>query len=377
MAPLAQAVTVSLQDLQNAAIPGGVSFETLQQAFGPDSLGILVVKDVPQEFAQLRHVALSYGSYLGNLPKDELALAYRRLTDKLENANAKYLTGWSLGKETLKNGQADTFKGSYYANCAFYVNPSLDCAEPTAEFSPETFPEYLSPNIWPAESVLPGMKPAVTSLCRLIIDVAVLVARACDRFAEEEMPGYPKGYLEHVVSTSNTTKARLLHYFPQGASGAAAEGDEDDWCGTHLDHGCLTGLTSAMFIDEKEVSPAVPGAASLNGGPLPPLEELAASPDAAAGLYIRSRTGETVQVRIPRDCIAFQTGEALERITAGKFKAVPHFVRGVRAGVSDGRVARNTLAVFTQPNLGEEVDIEQHLTFGEFARGVVTKNTVS
>jgi hypothetical protein len=31
-----------------------------------------VVKNVPQEFVQLRHVALSYGSYLGNLPKEEL-----------------------------------------------------------------------------------------------------------------------------------------------------------------------------------------------------------------------------------------------------------------------------------------------------------------
>lgn len=53
-------------------ILGNVSFETLQQAFGPDSLGILVVKDVPQEFAQLRHMALSYASYLGNLPSEEL-----------------------------------------------------------------------------------------------------------------------------------------------------------------------------------------------------------------------------------------------------------------------------------------------------------------
>ncbi|KAK5992478.1 hypothetical protein PT974_05885 [Cladobotryum mycophilum] len=363
MAPLAQAVTVSLEDLKN----GNVSFEALQQAFGPDSLGILIVKDVPQEFAQLRHLALSYGSYLGNLPGEELA--------KLENPKAKYLTGWSLGKETLKNGQADTFKGSYYANCAFYVDPNLDCAEPTPEFSPETFPEYLSPNVWPTENVLPGMKPAVTGLCHLIIDVAVLVARACDRFAEREIQGYPKGYLEHVVSTSNTTKARLLHYFPQPAG--LEEGDEDDWCATHLDHGCLTGLTSAMFIDEKKTSPAVPEVKNLNGASLPPLDELPSSPDAAAGLYIKSRTGETVQVKIPRDCIAFQTGETLERITAGRFKAVPHFVRGVRASVSDGRVARNTLAVFTQPNLGEEVDAEQHLTFGEFARGVVAKNTVS
>lgn len=213
----------------------------------------------------------------------------------------------------------------------------------------------------------------MTDLCSLIIDVAVLVARACDRFAEKEIQGYPKGYLEHVVSTSNTTKARLLHYYPQGKDDAA-EGDEDDWCATHLDHGCLTGLTSAMFIDEQETSTAVP---ANDGASLPALSELPASPDPSAGLYIKSRTGETFQVKIPRDCIAFQTGETLERITAGKFKAVPHFVRGVKSSVSDGRIARNTLAVFTQPNLGEEVDIEQHLTFGEFARGVVAKNTVS
>lgn len=232
----------------------------------------------------------------------------------------------------------------------------------------------MSPNIWPPENELPGFKASLEELCRLIIDVAVLVARACDKFAEKEIEGYPKAYLEHVVSTSNTTKARLLHYFPQNVEDVS--GDEDDWCTTHLDHGCLTGLTSAMFIDEEKAVPRVPERNGTTLTTLPPLEELSASPDPAAGLYIKSRNGNTVQVKIPRDCIAFQTGEALERITGGKFKAVPHFVRGVKAAASGGRVARNTLAVFTQPNLGEEVDIKQHITFGEFARGVVAKNTV-
>ncbi|PHH74976.1 hypothetical protein CDD83_4469 [Cordyceps sp. RAO-2017] len=68
MAAQAQAVTVSLEDLTK----GTVSFETLQQAFGPDSLGILIVKDVPIEFPQLRRLVLSYASYLGNLPVSEL-----------------------------------------------------------------------------------------------------------------------------------------------------------------------------------------------------------------------------------------------------------------------------------------------------------------
>ena len=300
--------------------------------------------------------------------------------DRLENEKAKYLTGWSLGKETLKNGQVDTLKGSFYANCAFYVDPSLSCAAPTAEFNSDNFPEYLSANLWPDEATLPGFKPAVEDLCRLIIDVAVLVARACDTFAVAEIPGYPQGYLEKVVSTSTTTKARLLHYFPEDPASAPAEaggdGDEDDWCATHLDHGCLTGLTSAMFVDEAKAD-ATARQPEEGSGALATLPELAASPDPAAGLYIKSRAGETVQVKIPRDCIAFQTGEALERITGGKFKAVPHFVRGARAALSDGRIARNTLAVFTQPNLGDEVDMEQHITFGEFARGIVAKNTVS
>ena len=289
----------------------------------------------------------------------------------------------------------DTLKGSFYANCAFYVDPALACAAPTEQFNPDNFPEYLSPNIWPGEETLPGFKTNFEELCRLIIDTAVLVARACDRYAEKEIAGYPSGYLERVVSTSTTTKARLLHYFPEDPSGEpsplamsdeAANNnednvDEDDWCATHLDHGCLTGLTSAMFVDETKSDPTVAAPeiehASPDQLPLAPLPELDTSPDPAAGLYIKSRTGETVQVKIPRDCIAFQTGEALERITGGKFKAVPHFVRGARAALSEGNIARNTLAVFTQPNLGDEVDMEQHITFGEFARGIVAKNTVS
>jgi isopenicillin N synthase-like dioxygenase len=278
----------------------------------------------------------------------------------------------------LKNGQVDTLKGSYYANCAFYVDPALECAASTAEFSTANFPEYLSPNLWPTDAMLPGFRDTFEDLCRIIIDVGVLVAGACDKYAEKEIEGYKPGYLEHVVKTSTTTKARLLHYFPSPPpkdGAAVTEGTDDDWCATHLDHGCLTGLTSAMFIDETRAPPVIPMSYSYRPKFLSSLNELPSSPDPEAGLYILSRSGKTVQVKIPRDCIAFQTGEALEKITMGKFKAVPHYVKGVRPGFGGGNVARNTLAIFTQPNLGEIVDSSQGITFGEFARGVVEKNT--
>lgn len=288
----------------------------------------------------------------------------------------------------------DRGKGSYYLNCGFYRHKdkeqggddggsSLDDHEEEADAKRwEGFGEYTAPSIWPDEEDMPGFRESAEELITLIIDVAVLVARTCDRYAIEAVEGYQERYLERVVKTSRTTKARLLHYFPaeeekEGSSNAdvvdlngmgdGKHADEDDWCATHLDHGCLTGLTSAMFVDES-TTPST--------DPAKPLDELLESPSPTSGLYVRSRDGETVKVNIPRDCLAFQTGEALELITKGKFKAVPHFVRGVPASVG-GRIARNTLAVFTQPNLGEMVDHEQGITFGDFARGVVSKNTAS
>ncbi|EEP81765.1 conserved hypothetical protein [Uncinocarpus reesii 1704] len=338
-----EAVTVSLQQL----IDGSVSFETLANAFGPSSLGIIIVKDLPEKFKDLRAQVLSNSSYLASLPADEL--------ESLSSAEAKYLVGWSCGKETLRSGHFDTLKGSYYVNCAFYQNPELQNA-PAENFP--NFPQYTAPNIWPPSDRLPTFRQSLVDLCTLIIDTAVLVAKACDCYAQANINGYKPGYLEHVVKTSMTTKARLLHYFPGPVENPATEtlnatdgenDDSDDWCATHLDHGCLTGLTSAMFVDEAANPPSADASRSS------PLPELASSPDPKAGLYIRSRTGKVVKVNIPKDCLAFQTGEALELITRGKFKAVPHFVRGAKT-TGQARVARNTLAVFTQPNLGEEVE---------------------
>ena len=62
------AISLSLQELKD----GTVSLETLEQAFGPASLGIIIVKDLPEHFAELRHEVLSLSSYLANLPAEEL-----------------------------------------------------------------------------------------------------------------------------------------------------------------------------------------------------------------------------------------------------------------------------------------------------------------
>ncbi|CAI6339360.1 unnamed protein product [Periconia digitata] len=349
MASNQTAVAVGLEDLKNE----NVDFTTLENAFGPESLGIIVVKDLPEKFHQLRRDLLSYSSALASLPQDEL--------EKLESPAAKWLVGWSCGKETLKDGRYDTLKGSYYVNCS----PSFDEQQSSVAQKYPSFPEYTAPNVWPSTDLLPAFETTFRELTTLIIDIAALVARACDKYAEVNIASYKKGYLEHVVKTSISTKARLLHYFPSSQPETPSDGtNEDDWCATHLDHGCLTGLTSAMFVDEAAHAPKI-------GSSFSALPELERSPDPKAGLYIHSRTGVVTKVAIPRDCLGFQTGEALEIITQGKFKAVPHFVRGAASGAG-GKVARNTLAVFTQPNLWEMVDEKRD--FAAFAKEIVEKN---
>lgn len=73
--------------------PGSISFGTLQEAFGPDSLGILVVKDVPAEFPALRHHLLSYASWMGNLSEKDFGTIIIRtyidvhIANKVQNSS--------------------------------------------------------------------------------------------------------------------------------------------------------------------------------------------------------------------------------------------------------------------------------------------------
>ena len=142
-----------------------MSFQILEEAFGHSSLGILIVKDLPSQFSHLRHVLLSYASYLANLPTEELGMrsflralwvdfkntAVRSrsfFSDALSCPSASFLSGWSHGKEALKSGSYDTLKGSYYVNCAFYQGKGVTVA------SSVDFPELTAPNVWPAENSL-------------------------------------------------------------------------------------------------------------------------------------------------------------------------------------------------------------------------------
>mmetsp|Transcript_6633 Transcript_6633/g.18526 ORF Transcript_6633/g.18526 Transcript_6633/m.18526 type:complete len:251 (-) Transcript_6633:69-821(-) len=171
-----------------------------------------------------------------------------------------------------------------------------------------------------------------------------------------QCPTYPRGKLEAVLTQSLCCKARLLHYFPAdddsnnddsagnnkevSASGRNADTDYSSWCGWHNDHGSLTGLVPAMYLnaDGEEIS----------------------SPDPTAGLYIKSRSGDLVHVNVPSNALCFQIGETSQIHTGGILQATPHAVRGCSSAEKTARgVSRETLAVFMEPEYHGDMDLPE------------------
>ncbi|KAJ3051920.1 hypothetical protein HK097_007069 [Rhizophlyctis rosea] len=225
------------------------------------------------------------------------------------------------------------------------------------------YPVYGYPNIWPSE--LPELENAFMDLGRLIVQIGNLVARHCDAYISKSHPSLPRAFLQTALASSTTTKARLLHYFPIENQQAEASTEAlDTWCGLHVDHSMLTGLTSALYIDET-------GTPFHEADTADPRVVKAVS---EAGLYIKNRAGTYLKVDIPPDCIAFQIGEAAQVASNGSLVPTPHLVRGIEPHADSPRLARNTFAVFMQPNV--DVQLTPDKTFAQFTAEVAARHRV-
>ncbi len=84
-------------------------------------------------------------------------------------------------------------------------------------------------------------------LSKLIIRTGGLLARQIDSYANKAVKNYKQNHLERVIVEGRGHIGRILNYFPFEEKGDT----EDDWCGWHNDHGSLTGLASAMYVDHE------------------------------------------------------------------------------------------------------------------------------
>ncbi|KAG8923802.1 hypothetical protein FRC02_010902 [Tulasnella sp. 418] len=198
---------------------------SIEKAFGadPSCLGLIVVTDLPDDYPAKRERLLKLANQFASLPEST--------REKYVDAISSYSFGWSHGKEIM-NGRPDTLKGSYYAN------PLLDDPQVSEEERLQ-YPWYHRNNIWPSkdEEGIDGFEDAFKDLGRFIFNVGCKLASACQSFASSYLMDNSTS-LVSLLESSQTTKARLLHYFPPPTATNEPE-TEDSWCGTHLDTGRL------------------------------------------------------------------------------------------------------------------------------------------
>ncbi|KAG9402452.1 hypothetical protein AC1031_007065 [Aphanomyces cochlioides] len=222
----------------NTLLQGGDCGTLIEDAFGPNGLGILAVANVPG-LEERRQTCLPLAFKVANM--DEEA------KKKYELGEAYYAFGWSHGKESLQ-GKPDYSKGSYYNNPRF--NQPTEDADLMAKF-----PTMYHPNIWPQDEV-PELEKAFMQLGQLIIDTGLLIASECDKYVQSKCPTYEAGKLHNRITNSRVHCGRLLHYFAldpnqvqKPSTDEVTEADFSNWCGWHNDHSALTGLVQALFTD--------------------------------------------------------------------------------------------------------------------------------
>ncbi|KAJ3063900.1 hypothetical protein HDU98_000346 [Podochytrium sp. JEL0797] len=310
--------------------PNPALFPLFETAFHtPTSLGIICIKmPANHPFHAQRSHLLGLAPTLAHLPAKTLA--------NLEHPQSKHSFGWSHGKE-LMNGRPDIAKGSFYAQI---YEPERPKGFQT------TFPAYGFKNVWPTPQDMNGdsLEEAFVALGKTITETGIHLARQMDAYLKSKHPTTPLSSLESALSSpQNCHKGRLLHYFPVTAN--ASDTDNGSWCGLHLDHSLLTGLTRAI------VSPEPPATTS--------------SP---SGLFVQLPDGSFTPVDIPEDCIAFQIGQAASVLSRGVLKATPHLVK---AGEVEG-VERSTFACFLQPD--PEFELNEGLSFGRFSEEILLEH---
>jgi isopenicillin N synthase-like dioxygenase len=351
----------------------------IEQAFSTTGLGLLAITEIPHHLlTNQRLQLLRLSQQLATLPPSQL----EEITDHMSS----YQVGWSHGREKLEGNKADYSKGSFYANpltenlvetmlerrclpaagaedsdlLEWDKSLSIISTDMELQSLAITNPAFFAPNIWPTQ-FLPTLQSTFCEVGQFIHTIGMLVAKCCDMYVSTVCPTYIP-VLERTVRHSKCCKGRLLHYFPSSSSSTTveqaddvtpgtmkAEEEDDDtrfsnWCGWHNDHGSLTGLLPALYLD-------------VNGNIVDP------APDPKAGLYIKARNGQLVHAKLPPNSIAYQIGETAQIHTGGILKATPHAVRG--CSNSNNNISRETFAVFMEPEYHSTMSLPDGRTLAD------------
>jgi isopenicillin N synthase-like dioxygenase len=340
-----------------------VLLQKIQDAFGPDGLGLLEITNIPQHMVDLRQRLLPMAAELANLSPEELR--------SLELPHTHYTIGWSHGRERLKGMEADDHD---LAKGSFYMNPFLDDSS-----------DGGNPNVYPP-TLQPQLEECMLAMSRFMAKVGLWISQLCDLYLEQQEkldcnvhiqykdqrgiqpPSSPNHASTNATCTNmiyeslkgcQTAKARLLYYYPP-QRGAQQSLDQyhpqhpdifDDWCGWHTDHGSLTALLPGMLcgVNKDDDSIETTETEQSNIHTLPFVHK--------PGLYIQTRRpGELVHAQLSETSLGIQLGETLEIMSRGRFRATPHAVKAPPPPYNGAfGMGRSSLAVFLQPSADQSL----------------------
>ena len=204
--------------------------DKLEKAFGENSLGLILIKDIP-ELQEWRIKFLRSIRDFAYLPDS--------VKEKYIDKKSNYSFGWSHGKEKMKEGNPDIAKGSYYAN------PIKDVITDDLNLK-DKYPETYSDNIWPKED-MPYLEVTFKSVSKILLEIGYNICKHFDKYLHEKTNGkHKKDTIYNMIHNSETYKGRLLHYFPLDMK---ENRNMDSFCGWHVDHGGITILLSPFYLD--------------------------------------------------------------------------------------------------------------------------------
>ena len=316
-------VTISYNDL----VSGRDLNKEVGAAFGPEGLGLILIKDCP-DFSSKRKAVLQATRKFALLPD--------AVKDKYAVPEASYSIGWSHGKEKMKSGVPDNAKGSFYARPL-----SRDVLTQDSELKTK-FPEVYRDNVWPREEV-PELEHTFAAMTQIQVEVGLDMCQAFDKYLHHLTGGqHELGRFYDMISSSVSYLGRMLHYFPVQPE---VNSKLDGLCGWHVDHSCITCVLSPLYLD-------------LEGRPKP-------KPD-NCGLHVKVPTnGSICKVDIPEDCVAIQLGETFQVLSGGLLRATPHCVRACQ----NPDISREQLALFLSCNPTESMEMPSYsLPFDEVVK---------
>ncbi|KAE9126410.1 hypothetical protein PF006_g16734 [Phytophthora fragariae] len=140
-------------------------------------------------------------------------------------------------------------------------------------------------------------------------------ARGGDGRASRRLPELDAAFMKLGQMIVDTEVPGLVHHFALSEEQVAGKNEatslEDSFasCGCHNDHGALTGMVKAMFMDST-------GAVVL-------------SPDPQAGLYFTNRRSEILKASIPPGHLVYQIGETSQILSNGTLQATMGVMRPI------------------------------------------------